>query len=476
MMRCATHAFALCLFIAAFAAGCGGGAPATAPAVNPAHLPQHVVVVIMENRSVDDLFQFLPGADTAPAGRNSKGGMTALSPVSLVEPYDLDHSHAGGFLTEFHNGALDGFDLETAYCTAPQLDQPPYVCAQTAYGYVPQQEVEPYYQIAETYAFASRVLQTNQGPSYPAHEYLIAGQSGRPYAVAENPSPDITGGCGNTTPDESVKLIDLNIPFPSNENRSIFPCVDFPTIFDLLDRRGITWSYYTPRVEILWNALIQIRHLYRSQAAQSRAIVPETAIFADIAHRNLASVSYVVPNQDWSDHPRDGCLNLPLGAQFAGALVDAIGQSPYWKNTAIVIVWDDWGGWYDHVAPVAPLHLPGDPYEYGFRVPLMVVSPYAKPHYIDGSFRDYTAILHFIEHVYGLPAIAPNSLERQTDDLFSLFQFGAATPRPFQTIQTANPPSYWASLPSPAPSCVPATPLPEPPGARPAPNAEPIDH
>jgi phospholipase C len=479
MIRCGANALALSFAVAALAAGCGGGggSPAPAPTVNPAlHLPQHVVIVVMENRTVDDLFQFLPGADTAAAGPNSKGGTTSLSPVSLIEPYDLDHSHEVGFLTEYRNGARNGFDLEPAYCTSPKTHQPPYVCQQTAYGFVPQQEVQPYYQIAETYAFASHVLQTNQGPSYPAHEYLIAGQSGRPFAVAENPSPDITGGCGNTTPDESVQLIDLGLPFPSNENRTIFPCVDFPTIFDLLDQRGISWSYYTPRVQILWNALQQIRHLYRSAAVRRRTIVPETTIFNDIAHGNLSSVSYVVPNPDWSDHARDGCQNFPPGPQFVGALVNAIGQSAYWNDTAIIIAWDDWGGWYDHIPPVAPLHLPGDPYEYGFRVPLMVVSPYAKAHFIDGSFRDSTAILHFVEHVFGLPAIAANSLEQQTDDLFSLFQFGAAKPRPFQSIATTRSPAYWASLPSPVPSCIPAPPFPEPSGVQPALNAESLEH
>ena len=106
----------------------------------------------------------------------------------------------------------------------------------------------------------------------------------------------------------------------------------------------------------------------------------------------------------------------------------------------------------------------------------MVVSPFAKAHDVDGSFRDYTAILHFIEHVYGLPAIAPDSLEQQTDDLFSMFAVGAPGPQKFRPIQVSRPPAYWAALPSPAPSCIPATPIPEPPGSKPALAAEPIDH
>ena len=467
--------------LAALAVGCsgggssGGGTPATAPTVNPAlHYPHHVVVIVMENRSVDNLFQFLPGADTASSGPNSHGGTTALTPVSLLAPYDPDHSHITGYLTEYANGKQNGFDLEQSTCSAPP-GTPSYGCSENVYAYVPQQEVQPYYQLAESYAFANHVLQTNAGPSYPAHEYLVAGQSGRPLAVAENPRPNVDGGCGNKTPDEAVALIDLSLPFPSNEDTSIFPCVDFPTIFDVLDAHKLSWKYYMPRKGTLWNALNQIKHLYASASAQANASLPETNILTDVKNGTLPDVSYVVPHSFWSDHANSTCTNLPMGPDFVGAIVDAIGESKYWNDTAIFVTWDDWGGWYDHIAPRTPLQLPNDPYEYGFRVPLIAVSPYARNHTVDGTYRDFTAILRFIERVNGLPAIASDSMEQRTDDLTSMFRFGNQTPAPFQPIATAHSPAYWAALPSPLPACIAPTPFPTPSGALPSGAAPPAE-
>jgi phospholipase C len=463
------HASFAAFLLLAVNVGCGGSSnvPSPTPTINPAlHYPQHVVVVVMENRSVDNLFHFLPGVDTVSSGRTHDGHIVPLLPVSLFAAYDPDHSHSTGFVKEFANGSQDGFDLETSGCLSPPPNKP-YRCYQNVYAYVPQQEVQPYYQLAETNAFADEVLQTNSGPSYPAHEYLVAGQSGRPTAIAENPGPNIVGGCGNTTPGESVMAINLNLPFPSHEE-PVFPCVDFPTIFDSLNAHHISWKYYLPTTNTLWNAMDQIKHIYDSKADQARVVAPEEAIFHDISRGALPAVSYVIPHGAWSDHPTSICLNLPIGTDFVGALVDAVGTSPYWNSTTVIVVWDDWGGWYDHARVRPPLGLPNDPYEYGFRVPLLVISPYAKPHYVDATPRDFTAILHFIEDVRGLPPISSDSVEQRTDDLFSMFQFGASTPRPFQPVSTAHGPSYWAALPSPLPKCIQPTPLPTPPGGIPS--------
>jgi phospholipase C len=454
------------LALAALAVGCGGSS-STPPVPVSGHLPKHVIVVVMENRTVDNLFQFLPGADTASTGRTSTGGTVSLAQTSLNAMFDPDHSHGGGFLTEFNNGNVNGFDQAFSQCSYV----PPYgshICEQNLYAFVPQQEVAPYYALAQAYAFADHVFQTNQGPSYPAHQYLVAAQSGHPLAIAENPGPDVNGGCNSRVPGESVAAIDMTRPFPSNENAHIFPCLDFPTIFDLLDQHGVSWKYYTPATLSLWNAINQIKHLYANPAVLAHVILNETKIFNDVKAGNLAGVSYVIPHPPWSDHPRDMCTNLPNGPDFVGALVDAVGQSPYWDSTAIIVTWDDWGGWFDHVKPVPPLKLPTDPYEYGFRVPMLVVSPYARPNYIDSGFRDFTSVLHFIEDVYKLGPIAPGSLEQQTDDLFNLFQFNAATPRPFQAVTTAHSPAYWAAFPSPLPHCNTPQPLPTPSGGVPS--------
>jgi phospholipase C len=195
----------------------------------------------------------------------------------------------------------------------------------------------------------------------------------------------------------------------------------------------------------------------------------------DVKNGTLPDVSYVVPHSFWSDHANSTCTNLPMGPDFVGAIVDAIGESKYWNDTAIFVTWDDWGGWYDHIAPRTPLQLPNDPYEYGFRVPLIAVSPYARNHTVDGTYRDFTAILRFIERVNGLPAIASDSMEQRTDDLTSMFRFGNQTPAPFQPIATAHSPAYWAALPSPLPACIAPTPFPTPSGGVPSGAAPPAE-
>jgi phospholipase C len=111
--------------------------------------------------------------------------------------------------------------------------------------------------------------------------------------------------------------------------------------------------------------------------------------------------------------------------------VNAIGNSPYWANTVIFLTWDDWGGWYDHVAP------PIDPtygyYEYGFRVPLVVISAYAKPQYISHATHDFGSILKYIEENFGLSSIAPGYADTRADDLSDCFDY-SQTPLTFQTI------------------------------------------
>jgi len=138
---------------------------------------EHVVIIFQENRSVDDLFNGFPGADTVTMGKTSNGGEVPLQPVPLEAPYDLDHSHisttgVGGFVTEYNAGQMHGFDNERIL---PQVGFTPPPDA--AYGYVPQSETKPYFALAKQFTFADRMFQTNQGPSFPAHQYIISGTS-----------------------------------------------------------------------------------------------------------------------------------------------------------------------------------------------------------------------------------------------------------------------------------------------------------
>jgi phospholipase C len=385
-------------------------------------------VIVQENRSVDNLFHLLAGVDTVAYGLDSTGHHRPLLPVPLQVPYDPDHTH-NGFVTAFDNGNMDGFDKVESTCGVAL--QRPYPCPvyENVYAYVQAKDIQPYLQLALHFAFADHVLQSNQGPSYPAHFYLVAAQSGRPLAVAENATNN-SGGC-DAPPSAQVAYIDLGTPYPGFPERFGSPCVDFPTIFDELDAARASWRYYSPSQDNLWNAPNGIRHLFKSPEFKTNVVYPAVAILNDLKHAKLADVSFIVPSDLWSDHPR---VTNGQGPDWVATVTNAIGESPYWNSTTILLLWDDWGGWFDHYKPTPPIGLHNDPYEFGFRVPLVVISPYVKQAgLIDHTQRDFTSVLRFIERVHGLATLTP--IDAQADDLMSMFDF-SHVPLPYTHIDT----------------------------------------
>jgi len=404
--------FAVLLLILAFSVGCGDGSPRKI---------QHVVIIFQENRTPDNLFHGLPGADIADSGLDSDGNIIPLTPTSLSINYDVDHSHEA-FVRMYDNGKMDGADKITCmYACVPDPE----------YKYVDPAEVEPYFQLAEQYTFGDRMFQTNQGPSFPAHQYIISGTSAPSadslWFASENvkgvtPVGDTSylhSGC--TGYGQTVALIGPS----GKESRYMAPCFEHRTLMDLLDPRNISWRYYTTNSSwenVLWTAPDAIRHL-RFGADWDKVIPSPTQVLIDVANNQLPAVSWVIPTGQNSDH---AAVNEGTGPSWVASVVNAIGNSPYWANTAIIITWDDWGGWYDHVAP--PVY---DSYEYGFRVPLIVVSPYARAHYISHQMHDFGSILKFIEENFNLDPLG--YADARADDLTDCFNF-AQQPLVFRSI------------------------------------------
>jgi phospholipase C len=191
----------------------------------------------------------------------------------------------------------------------------------------------------------------------------------------------------------------------------------------LLDAKKISWRYYSvgDTWNALWNGPSVIRHL-RFGADWDNVIAQNTQVLKDIATDRLPAVSWVIPSGRASDHPG----NEGAGPSWVAAIVNAIGHSTYWWNTAIFVTWDDWGGFYDHVAP--PIY---DSYEYGFRVPLIIVSPYAKRHYVSHETHDFGSILRFIEGQFDLPSLG--YADARADDLSDCFDF-YQVPQSFKAI------------------------------------------
>jgi phospholipase C len=377
---------------------------------------QHVVVIFQENRTPDNLFHGLPNADIANTGQNSSGKVITLSPIPLANDYDLSHAHKA-FVDMFDNGKMDGADKIPIVCKKGATNCPP---PNPQFMYVMPSDVQPYFQLAEAYTFGDRMFQTNEGPSFPAHQFIIAGTSA-PTATsdlfaAENPSGADTG-C-TAPPDATVLLID---PL-GNENQSTYPCFEHLTLMDSLDTQKLTWNYYAPLPGSIWTGPNAIQHL-RSGPDWAKVIIPQTQVLTDIANGQLAQVSWVIPDGADSDHASS---NDGTGPSWVASIVNAIGTSQYWGNTAVIITWDDWGGWYDHVPPTIY-----NSYEYGFRVPLIIVSPYSRQGYVSHVTHDFGSILKFTEEVFNLPSLGyADSRADDFSDCFDLTQ----TPIPFQVV------------------------------------------
>jgi len=432
---------------------------------------KHVVIIFQENRTTDNLFQGLcippygsqsacgtgqNQYDIAQSGKNSLGQTVTLQPACLginscggplPDVWDMGHAHRD-FVLAWDNGKMDGFDEDIIFCPQGGQNCSP---ANPEYYYVQPSDVQPYLTLAQTYTFADHMFQTNQGPSFPAHQYIIAGtsayaqQSG--YDIAENPSAgNGVYGC-IAPPAATVKIINTQT---GDESQTVYPCTDHPTLTDLLDAAGLGWKYYTPAPGSIWNGPVVIQHICgpnQKPPNGTECVGTEWTnhidiqgqnndILNDIAAGQLAAVSWVIPHEKVSDHSG---TNDGSGPSWVAAVVNAIGNSPYWADTAILISWDDWGGWYDHVPPPAFFNA----YEMGFRVPLIVVSPYAKPAYVSKNQHDFGSILHFVENTFGLGFVDGDQYaDARADDLSDCFNF-SQNPLPFKQVKAPLGPGHF---------------------------------
>ncbi len=381
---------------------------------------EHVVIIIQENRTPDYLFQGIPGADIAQYATDSRGQRVALRPVSLGATYGLKHDH-DAWLTDFDGGKMDGFDrgLRLRSHLRP-------------FGYAPESEAEPYHEMARQYVFADRMFQSNQGPSLPAHLYLISGTATDraldAYRLADNSFDRKTnetapGGC-DAKPYILVPTIAVATGYAGP---TVFDCLNRPVLTDLLDERGVSWRYYEHgKGPGFWHPLDEIRHVRFGKEYQ-HVITPSQQILKDVRSGRLAGVTWVAPRDDWSDH--NGRNATTEGPSWVAAIVNALGKSGFWKSTAIFVTWDDWGGWYDHVPP--PVF---NAYELGFRVPLVVISPYAKKGYVSKVQHEFGSILAFTEETYGIPKGSLETTDGRADDLSDAFDF-SQPPRAFVPIK-----------------------------------------
>src|SRR5580704_1017770 len=411
---------------AALVSGCGAGGQsspanaALAPAL-PLQWPQrasrehagprvaaiqHVVVIMQENRSFDDLFQGYPGADTQAWGRNSEGHKVTLKPQPLEAPFDLDHS-SYDFADDYDGGKMDGFDQEEVEGVHGR---------DAMYAYVPLKEAKPYFDIAKEFVLGDRMFTSHIDMSFVSHQYIIAGQAQHAVNI-----PPGEWGCHGGSLDDVLTL---------NDDRTYGlyekPCLNYETLGDELDKAQLSWRFYTASKNDIWSAYQAVRHI-RNGPDWNNVISPNTQFFTDISAGNLGAATWITPTCANSDH--SGCEGNG-GPDWVASLVNAVGQSQFWSTTTIFVMWDEWGGWYDHVPP---------PYVdfdgLGFRVPLLVVSPYAKKRYVSHVQFEHGSILRYIEDQFDLPQLAASDTRANSPetDCFDMNQ----APRAFVPIPSA---------------------------------------
>jgi phospholipase C len=404
----------------AWIAGCGGTTMAVPQSQSTVahHYIKHIVIVIQENRSFDDMFSGFPGAD-APAYGYAGHKRIELHPVSLENKGNINNNWSDA-LSGWDKGRMDGFEREQLYGEPPDF----------AYAYVPRNESAPYWAMARQYVLADRMFPTEFGPSFTAHLSLIAANTDiKPTPLAEVDEP-IAYPWGCTAP-AGAKTFTLDIRRIERFNGP-FPCFDdFPTIADRLDPAGISWKYYAAPLSNIggqvWSEFSAVRAV-RYGPDWKNVINPQTRILKDVDAGALADVSWVTPDWMDSDHTGSG---YNRGPSWVSAVVNAIGESPYWQDTAIFVLWDDWGGWYDNVPP-PQLDFRG----LGIRVPCIVISPYARTRYVSHTQYEYGSILKFVEQVFGLPPIGPPSrgfTDTRAASMLDAFDF-TQSPRPFVPI------------------------------------------
>lgn len=374
---------------------------------------KHVVVIVKENHTFDNYFGTFPGAEGTTTCKKADGTTLPCPHVSdyfkLGITHDLDHSHGAG-LVDLNKGKMDGWSLPNSSST--QNDN-------LAYAQYREEDIPNYWQYARHYTLGDHFFSQDIGPSFPGHLAVLAAQAG--WAVG-NPNNSPYWGCDE--PNATMPVQDQT----TCQITSVRPCLDIPTIPDVLPS-GVRWKFYGSNLlGKIWTMFRAVKSIRNGPGWQN--IVDEgdskEGFSADIDNKTLPEVSFLVDQDLADEHP--GFASVCIGENWTVKRINKLMQSDYWKDTAILFTMDDFGGWYDHVPPPrADGCDPEKPYGLGFRLPLIVISPYARPGFVFKDVSEHASVARFIERVFGstktLHDIDPSAKDAQASDLFGAFDF-----------------------------------------------------
>ena len=341
---------------------------------------KHVIVIVRENHSFDNLFGRMAGVDGATTARV---GARTVHLNDTPDPMKEDLGHGGPSAVTAVNGGVMNQFYRLVNASQDGLD-----VADSQYR---QQQIPAYWTYAQKYSIADHFFSTILASSFPNHLAMIAGTANGTY---DNPVMDPKAfrswGCDAAASTKVATLI-------NGQSTFIKPCFNNQTIADEANSSGVSWRYYAPppgTFGYIWSTFDEIKHIrYSSQWATN---VPRSSQFeSDVKKGKLADITWLTTDLATSDHPPAGICG---SENWAVRQINAVMKSKFWKSTAIVLTWDDFGGFYDHDAPPVESR-----YVLGPRVPTIVISPYARKSFVDHTQYDFRSILKFLEDNFDLP-------------------------------------------------------------------------
>jgi len=335
---------------------------------------EHIIVITQQNHSFDNYFGTYPGANGIPRDASIPENPFDLG-SNLIKPFPLDSEPK----MEFHNGwqyahAAYNDGQMNGFVNAQNEDENSKLCM----GFYSEKNIPMYWKLAREFVLFDNYFSSAMADSFPNMLYLIAGQNG-------------------------------GIRWGSPSTLEVLASIQLTTVFDMLEEKDVSWKYYIGRYEKVlnstsdktpsaayWAPIVSIPR-FQSDPQLSSKIVDQEQFYEDAFTGSLPQVCFVLPSP--VDHP--GSTTLLRAQSKTMSFVDSVMNSKYWQSSVIFILWDDYGGWYDHVPPRQV-----DRYGYGFRVPMILISSYAKEGYVSHVEHDHTSILKFILDTYELPSLS----------------------------------------------------------------------
>jgi phospholipase C len=312
---------------------------------------KHVVVIMQENHSFDNYFALFPNANGI--SNYPQWAKNLSHPISSVS-HDLCHSHTC-MMKYYDNGKMDGWKDNEAF------------------GYYRESDISYYWKLARNYTLLDNYFSDFMGPTLPNRIFSIAGDN-------------------------------FGITNDYGSNKSIQGSVNSTNIFDILTRKNITWVAYVSCQACNGNPLSVFKDNTKYLSHEKE---PDSFI-RDIKSGKLPSVVYYETPYQFSEHPT---YSVQEGMAYIRNVIGSLIESSFWKNTVIILTYDESGGFYDHVAPPNA--------SYGFRVPAIIISPFSKKGFVDHTFYSHSSILAFIERIFNLPCMHRDCLSNPLSNSFT---------------------------------------------------------